>query len=76
MLSGTAPVGTWTARVISTEGVEGTITDLGIATFSVTAPLPLISVEKQSAVISDPFNGTVNPKRVPGAIVRYAYHRA
>ena len=71
-LSGTAPVGTWTARVVTTEGVEGTITDLGIATFTVTAPLPLIGVEKQSAVISDPFSGTVNPKRVPGALVRYA----
>ena len=71
-LSGTAPVGTWTARVITTEGVEGTITDLGIATFTVTAPLPVIGVEKQSMVISDPFSGTVNPKRVPGALVRYA----
>jgi uncharacterized repeat protein (TIGR01451 family) len=72
VLSGTAPVGTWTARVITTEGVEGTITDLGIGTFAVTAPLPVINVEKQSAVLSDPVNGTVNPKRVPGAIVRYA----
>jgi hypothetical protein len=72
VLSGAAPVGTWTARVITTEGVEGTITDLGIGTFAVTAPLPVINVEKQSAVLSDPVNGTVNPKRVPGAIVRYA----
>ena len=58
--------------MITTEGVEGTITDLGIVTFTVTAPLPVISVEKQSTVISDPFSGTVNPKRVPGALVRYA----
>ncbi|MBK9251997.1 MAG: DUF11 domain-containing protein [Proteobacteria bacterium] len=71
-LSGSAPVGAWTARVTSTEGVEGTITDLGIGGFTVTAPLPLIGVQKQSSVISDPANGTSNPKRVPGAIVRYA----
>jgi trimeric autotransporter adhesin len=71
VLSGTAPVGTWTARVTSTEGVEGTITDVGIGTFTVTAPLPVISVDKQSTVLSDPANGTVNPKRVPGALVRY-----
>ena len=71
VLSGTAPVGIWTARVITTEGVEGTITDLGLTTFTVTAPLPLVSVEKQSTVLSDPASGTLNPKRVPGAIVRY-----
>jgi uncharacterized repeat protein (TIGR01451 family) len=70
-LSGTAAVGIWTARVVTTEGVEGTITDLGLATFTVTAPLPLINVDKQSAVLSDPVSGTSNPKRVPGAIVRY-----
>jgi trimeric autotransporter adhesin len=72
VLSGTAPVGTWTARVVSTEGVEGTITDLGLTTFTVTAPLPVINVDKQSTVLSDPISGTANPKRVPGALVRYA----
>lgn len=71
-LSGTAAVGTWTARVTSTEGVEGTITDVGLGTFTVTAPLPTISIEKQSTVLSDPVSGTNNPKRVPGALVRYA----
>jgi len=52
--------------------VEGTITDLGVGTFTVTAPLPVISVDKQSTVLSDPVSGTANPKRVPGALVRYA----
>lgn len=30
-----------------------------------------ISVTKSSAVISDPVNGGTNPKRIPGAVVRY-----
>jgi trimeric autotransporter adhesin len=71
-LSGTAPAGVWTVRVTAREGVEGTITDQGIGGFTVTTPLPVISLEKQSTVISDPASGTVNPKRVPGAVVRYA----
>ena len=30
-----------------------------------------ISVRKQSAVTEDPFNGTTNPKRIPGATIEY-----
>ena len=30
-----------------------------------------LTVTKTSAVISDPFNGSTNPKRIPGAVVRY-----
>ncbi len=30
-----------------------------------------LTVTKSSTVISDPFNGTTNPKRIPGAIVEY-----
>jgi len=30
-----------------------------------------LSVVKSSMVISDPFNGTSNPKRIPGAVVQY-----
>jgi uncharacterized repeat protein (TIGR01451 family) len=30
-----------------------------------------LSVQKTSAVISDPFNGTTNPKAIPGAVVEY-----
>jgi len=32
----------------------------------------LLIVSKTSAVVSDPVNGTVNPKLIPGAIVEYA----
>ena len=31
-----------------------------------------LTVTKSSCVISDPYNGTTNPKRIPGATVRYA----
>jgi uncharacterized repeat protein (TIGR01451 family) len=31
-----------------------------------------LSVTKTSTVVSDPFNGTTNPKRIPGAVVRYS----
>lgn len=30
-----------------------------------------IGVTKTSSVVSDPFNGTTNPKRIPGATIRY-----
>ena len=33
--------------------------------------VPMLTVSKTSAVISDPFNGETNPKRIPGAIVEY-----
>lgn len=32
---------------------------------------PVISINKTSSVISDPVQGTNNPKRIPGAVVRY-----
>ncbi len=34
-------------------------------------PLPQLSVQKISDVLMDPVNGTTNPKRIPGATVRY-----
>lgn len=32
----------------------------------------LLTIDKSSTVISDPQNGTINPKLIPGAIVEYA----
>lgn len=32
---------------------------------------PDIDVQKSSVIISDPVNGTTNPKAIPGAIIRY-----
>ena len=34
-------------------------------------PATTMSVTKISSIISDPVNGTTNPKRIPGAIVQY-----
>ena len=34
-------------------------------------PLPQLSVQKISDVLIDPVNGATNPKRIPGATVRY-----
>lgn len=56
---------------------EGTATDGGernamhsaTQTFEIDAPM--LSVVKTSQVISDPYNNTTNPKRIPGAIVEY-----
>jgi hypothetical protein len=32
-----------------------------------------VTISKDSIVVSDPVNGTTNPKRIPGAVVRYCY---
>ncbi len=32
-----------------------------------------MQIVKSSIVISDPINGTTNPKRIPGAVIRYCY---
>ncbi len=42
------------------------------ATGTYTVSTATLTVTKTSAVISDPFNGTTNPKRIPGAVVRYS----
>lgn len=34
-------------------------------------PITTLNVSKTSSVISDPVNGTTNPKAIPGALVRY-----
>lgn len=70
-LPGAAAIGTWTMRVTASEGTEGNVTDLGLATFEVAQLMPTLLVSKVSEVLSDPFNASANPKRIPGAIVRY-----
>lgn len=65
-----APVGAWTTRVVAREGTENTITDVGLGTFEVS--MPQIQVQKLSEVLSDPINGNVDPKRIPGSIQRYS----
>lgn len=41
------------------------------ATLTVQLPLPSLSVMKMVAVVSDPLNGTSNPKSIPGALSAY-----
>ncbi len=45
----------------------------GIALHDITfcKAVPGISVTKVSSIISDPFNGTTNPKAIPGAVMEY-----
>ena len=64
-------LGGWTVRVTGNEGVEGTVTDLGVGTFTVAIPQPSLTILKTSTVLSDPVNNTTNPKRIPLAVVRY-----
>jgi uncharacterized repeat protein (TIGR01451 family) len=64
-------LGGWTIRVTANEGVEGTVTDLGVGNFTVVFPQPTVTMVKTSAVLSDPFNNATNPKRIPNAVVRY-----
>lgn len=66
------PVGGWTLRVVGVEGTEGLVTDTGVGPLLITLPPPLLRVQKLSEVLTDPLNGSVNPKRIPGAVVRYA----
>ncbi|MEZ5458985.1 MAG: hypothetical protein R3E65_06645 [Steroidobacteraceae bacterium] len=66
------PVGGWSLQVVGIEGTEGLVTDLGVGPLQIAIPPPQLRVQKTSEVISDPFNGTLNPRRIPGAIVRYA----
>jgi hypothetical protein len=63
--------GLWSARIVANEGQEGTVTDVGIGTFTVEIPQPSLTILKTSTVLSDPVNNTTNPKRIPLAVVRY-----
>ena len=49
--------------------IGGTDTD---ATHIVLQTAPSLTISKSSAVVSDPVNGTSNPKRIPGAVIRYS----
>lgn len=44
---------------------------IGIHDITVCNPSATLSVTKTSSVISDPANGTTNPKAIPGALIEY-----
>lgn len=63
-----------TAKVasISFDGNTANNSSTSVKALSGGAPLPALSVQKLSDVVSDPVNGTVAPKRIPGAVIRYS----
>ena len=69
-IPGAAPSGVWEARVVADEGLEGTIQDLGLGTFTV-AGTPDVIVMKSVTVLEDPVGGITNPKAIPGARLEY-----
>lgn len=86
--AGTGNLGNYTATMACTNATSGTGTTLPTAmpgnitprlgdviTCTITntrRSTAVLEVEKTSMVISDPVNGTTNPKAIPGAIVEYA----
>lgn len=86
--AGTTSLGNYTATMACTNATSGSTTTLPTAVGGTITPRPgdaitcsitntrrstaTLVIEKTSTVISDPRNGTVNPKLIPGAIVEYA----
>ena len=69
-ISGADPTGLWTALVTAEEGTEGIVRHTASGSITVRSS-PSITVLKMSQVVSDPVNGVVNPKAIPGAFVNY-----
>lgn len=86
--AGTTVLGNYTAALSCTNATSGSTTPLPTTvggaiilrpgdqiTCSITntrRAVALLLIDKTSTVISDPVNGTTNPKLVPGAVVEYA----
>lgn len=86
--AGTANLGNYTVTMACSNATAGSTTALPTAVGGTITPRPgdtitctitntarstaTLVIEKTSRVISDPRNGTVNPKLIPGAIVEYA----
>lgn len=86
--AGSANLGNYTAELDCTNSTSGTGTALPGSLPGIITPqlgdvitciitnsrlgTAVLVVEKTSTVISDPVNGTINPKLIPGAIVEYA----
>lgn len=86
--AGTANLGNYSATMSCTNAATGSATTLPNTVGGTITPrlgdtvtciivntrltTAVLVVEKTSTVISDPVNGTVNPKAIPGAVVEYA----
>ncbi len=65
-----ATEGFWSVSVTATEGTEGTVTHTnGSGSFEVRRPS--LVVTKLVTLLSDPSNGSTNPKSIPGATEQY-----
>lgn len=65
-----SPAQTAVVSITASSGFEPAANDFVTATLTVALP-PALSVAKNVTTISDPLNGTINPKAVPGAEVEY-----
>ena len=63
------PNGTWQAIIRAMEGTEGLVNDEYVCTFLVGAQDLLVM--KSVYTLSDPYNGSVHPKAIPGATMLY-----
>lgn len=86
--AGTTVLGNYTATMSCTNATTGSTTVLPTAVGGAISLRPgdaitctitntrraaaLLEISKTSTVISDPVNGTTNPKAIPGAVVEYA----
>jgi uncharacterized repeat protein (TIGR01451 family) len=68
--AGAAPGG-WSAQVTGIEGTEGLVTHTRTGGFVVLPTLPALRVTKTVDVLSDPVNGALNPRQIPGSVQRY-----
>jgi uncharacterized repeat protein (TIGR01451 family) len=66
-----APPGGWTVQITGVEGTEGAVTHTRVGGFVVLPSLPTLRVTKTVAVLSDPVNGAVNPRQIPGSLQSY-----
>lgn len=62
-------LGSWSASITAFEGTEGTVSDTAANSFDVETPEPLVM--KTVSVVSDPVEGSLEPKAIPGAVVAY-----
>ena len=62
--------GDWLFTVRADEGYEGTVFNENTLTIPLLQPAQLTML-KSMQVVSDPVNGTANPKAIPGAQIRY-----
>ena len=64
--------GMWKFRIVANEGNEGWVSAYASQLLEIKVPVPDVVLTKTPLVISDPVNGTNNPKAIPGAVVQYS----